>query len=273
MASEDGIRLSAFGRSGEGPGEFRAYTELIRFLAGTACVTTFPGGSFFLWNCETIGEAKEAVMFRVLMGLGLGFALLLGFGCADIVAPVDDFELPQPDMSFDPDRLAIGEYIATPCAFGKFGDGLEHLRENDEWALVDIFFGRDSPDGPWTGPTVGDVEFVRSHGGRVLHRFNVPAVRARIVVSRIPDLVKEGLWITVREVPDASRYDLELHVGFNRPLTDSDSVLIAGLGGRITHRWDFINALAVLLPDPSVPDLRERSDVEYVEVNGVACLQ
>jgi len=212
-------------------------------------------------------------MFRVLMGFGVGLGLFLVSGCADVVAPADDFEIPPPDLSLDPGRLTVGEYIATPCAFGKLGDGLEHLRENDEWALVDIFFGRDSPDGPWTGPTVGDVEFVRSHGGRVLHRFNVPAVRARIVVSRIPGLVKEGLWITVRDVPDASRYDLELHVGFHRPLTDSDSVLIAGLGGRITHRWDFINALGVLLPDRSVPDLRERSDVEYVEVNGVACTQ
>lgn len=212
-------------------------------------------------------------MFRVLMGFGVGLGLFLASGCGDLVAPVDDFELPEPDLSLDPGRLTIGEYIATPCAFGKLGDDLADLRENDEWALVDIFFGRGSPDGPWTGPTPGDVDLVRSHGGRVLHHFNVPAVRARIIVSRIPDLVKEGLWITVRDVPDATRYDLKVHVGFDRPLTDSDSALIAGLGGRITHRWDFINALAVLLPDRSVPDLRERSDVEYVEVSGVACLQ
>lgn len=103
--------------------------------------------------------------------------------------------------------LVRHEYIATPCAFGPSGDGLSNLREKDEWALADIFFGRGSPDGPWTGPTVGDVALVRSHGGRVLHEFNVPAVRARIIVPRIPDLVKEGLCITVRDVPDATRYE------------------------------------------------------------------
>ncbi len=44
------------------------------------------------------------------------------------------------------------------------------------------------------------------------------------------------------------------------------------LGGRITYWWDFIDGMAIVLPDRSVPALRGRDDVEYVQVNGVACL-
>lgn len=205
---------------------------------------------------------------RVLaVGVGLG----VGLGCAESTGPRDDFELPEADASLDPDRLSVGDYIATPCAFGIQGDGLQHLRERHEWALVDIFFGRGSPDGPWDGPTSSDIALVQSHGSTVLYRFNVPAVRARIILSRIPDLVREGFWITVRDVADATRYDVSLSVGFARPLRDEDVELFERLGGRVTHRFDFINALAGILPDRSIRVLRDRSDVEYVQDESVFC--
>lgn len=177
-------------------------------------------------------------------------------------------QLPELDPSLDPARLAVGSYIATPCALGIWGDGLAHLLDRREWALVDIFFG----SGLATGPTERDIELVRSHGGRVLHRFNVPAVRARILLSRIPDLVREGSWITVRDVPDATRYDLELFVGYKRPTRDLDLALIATYGGRVTARYVSVPSLAVILPDRMVPVLRDRYEVRYVESVGAGCL-
>lgn len=208
-------------------------------------------------------------MFRTALARGAGAALILLVGCGDPLGPVDDdFRLPESDRSLDPARLVVGDYIATPCAFGMFGDRLVHLRDRHEWALVDIFLG----SGAATGPTESDVEFVRSHGGRVLHRFNVPAVRARILLSNIPDLVREGYWVTVREVPDPSRYDLVLSVGYRRPTKDLDLAIIAAYGGRVTARYVSIPWLAVILPDRTVPVLRDRYEVQYVESSGVACI-
>ncbi|MDQ3697975.1 MAG: hypothetical protein M3373_08130 [Gemmatimonadota bacterium] len=118
---------------------------------------------------------------------------------------------------------------------------------------------------------MSDIGLVTAHGGRVLYRFNIPAVRARIILAQVPDLVEEGFWITVRDVPDATRYDVpSLSVGFTRSLHDSDVELYTSLGGRVNHR--FINALSGILPDRSIPVLRNRSDVKYIEASSVACL-
>jgi hypothetical protein len=212
-------------------------------------------------------------MPRAAASLAVIWVILLGMACTDLVAPPDDFQLPEPDLSLDPERLSVGELIATPCAFGIYGNRLDHLRDKHEWVLVDIFFGRSSPEGPWDGPTATDIGLVTSQAGRVLYQFNVPAVRARILLSRVPELVEQGFWITVRDVPDPTRYDVpSLAVGFNRPLEDADVELYVNLGGRVEYRWDFINALSGILPDRSIPALRDRSDVEYVQASSVACI-
>jgi len=207
-------------------------------------------------------------MFRTALVLGAGIVLISLVGCGDPLGPADDFQLPEPDLSLEPDRLTVGAFIATPCAFGMYGNRLVHLRDRHEWALVDIFLG----SGAATGPTESDVEFVRSHGGRVLHRFNVPAVRARILLSSIPDLVRDGHWITVRDVPDATRYDLVLSVGYRRPTKDLDLAIIAAYGGRVTNRYISIPWLGVILPDRIVPVLRDRYEVEHVGSAGVGCI-
>lgn len=203
---------------------------------------------------------------------GLGLASLLLAGCSETVAPADDYELPEADPSLDPDRLTVGDYLATPCAFGLRGDGLEHLLRRPEWALVDVFFGRASADEPADGPVQGDVQLVEAHGGRVLYAFNVPAVRARIVLFRVPALVQEGHWITVRDVPDATRFDLDVIVGFTRPVDAADLETVASLGGRVLRVFGSLEALHVLLPDRMAPALRGRAGVRTVEPNGIACL-
>jgi hypothetical protein len=216
-------------------------------------------------------------MSRIVLALGLGLGLgLIGVSaCGELLAPIElaeHFELPEPDTSLDPSRLRVGELIATPCAFQKAGDGLAHLRGRAEWAVVDVHFGRMSPAGPWGAPTSSDLDLVRAHGGRVLHSFNVPAVRTHILLSRVPDLVANGDWITVRDVPDATRYDVPLTVGFGRALGDADTDRFVRLGGHITRRFDFINALAGMLPDRSIGVLWDDPDVEFIQAESVACL-
>jgi hypothetical protein len=215
--------------------------------------------------------------------LAVAVGLILAPACdapaapaADLSVAPDDYELPPPDTSLDPARLTVGDYIATPCAkypgAGMQGDGFAHLRGRNEWATVDVFFGRGTSEGPWEEPTSDDIDLVRSHGGRVLYSFHVPAVRARMVLSRIPDLVLEGYWITVRDVPDATRYDVRLSVGFTRPITPDDVELFESLGGRVDYYWEFIDAIAGVLPDRSIAVLWDRTDVRYVQANSVYCL-
>jgi hypothetical protein len=207
--------------------------------------------------------------------LAIGVVATLAAACDDPAAsgfPSDDYVLPAPDQSLDPGRLSVGDLIATPCAFGMYGNRLDHLRGRHEWATVDIYFGG-SPDGPGDGPSSNDVALVSAHGGRVLYHFTVPAVRARVVLSQIPHIVRAGDWITVREVPDPTRYDVpSLLVGFERPVQDSDVELYITLGGQVDYRFVIINAVSGVLPDRSIPGLRDWSDVEYVEAGGVGCL-
>jgi len=204
---------------------------------------------------------------RVLTAiLGVAFAA----ACGETVAPLpqDDYELPPPDLSLDPERLSVGEHIAHPCAFSNRGGMLIHLRDRHEWALVDIFFHvRSAASGP--GPE--DLQLVRDHGGRILHEFQTPAVRARMILSRIPDLVLAGDWVTVRDVPDATRYDVpDLNVEFHQ-LTDEHVDFVTSLGGRVTYRYDLRNWLKVVLPDVSVPQLVQHPDVRFAEIPGWLC--
>jgi len=218
-----------------------------------------------------------ANLVRTSRLLALGLGLTLAPACDGPAGPsTDDFELPTPDTSLDPNRLTVGHYIATPCDLnpgaGMPPNGFADLRERHEWGLVDVFFGRESEDDLRDAPTSGDIELVQSHGGRVLYSFHVRAVRARIVLSRIPDLVADGHWITVRDVPDVTRYDVPLSVGFTGSLTDDDIELFRSLGGRVDYIWHFIDAIAGVLPDRSIATLRRRRDVKYIEVESVACL-
>lgn len=207
-------------------------------------------------------------MRRLLCTALLLFATAALPACADslISTEEDSYTLPEPDWSLDPAKVSVGDYLATPC-----GNNHE-LRSRGERVLVDIFFGRKSNGDPMDRPQAAHVQTVTSHGGAVLHRFNVPAVRARINLNQIPDLMAAGHWVTVREVPNRVRYYLQVNVGYGRPLRDSDLNRFRELGGRITHRFDFINAISGELPNHSLPHLRSSGDVLYVEPDGIVCL-
>ena len=206
-------------------------------------------------------------MSRILWRLVVGTALS---SCSNPTGPTDDFELPPPDTSLDPARVSIGDLIAPTCT------GLDHLRRADEWALVDVYFSR---DGPQDGPTSNDISLITSHGGRVLYSFNVPAVRARITLSRIPALVDDGYWIWVRDVPDASRYDVPSPaVIYAWPLSRFvlDIAPIEDLGGKVTQishdEGGYVDGFRATLPDRSIPILREWPNVGLTNVwNSLLC--
>jgi hypothetical protein len=203
----------------------------------------------------------------------LALAVILLPACADLAAPPDapDF-LPPPDPSLDPSHVVVGEMIATPCQRGVPG-GFDDLLARDEWALVDVYFARSTAADPHGPPSLADMSLVWRHGGTLLHAFSIPAVRARMQLSRVPGLVAEsGQWIIVRSVPDPTRYDVPLIVGFTRGLSDADVTWVESLGGQVTHRWDVVNALVTNLPDRSIPVLLASPDVDHAQPVGVYCL-
>jgi len=203
---------------------------------------------------------------------------LLAAGCGDLVGPLAGLDLPELDPSLDPDRVSVGRTIATPCALGIHGDGFADRRNRDEWALVDIFFGRGPEEGPRDRPRPGEILMVEALGGRVLHTLHVPADCAYIRLSRLPDLVEEGPWTTVSDVPDPTRLDLSLSVLLTRPVRESDAGWLNRLGAWIRPRpvlgFGFPDRrdVSVIIPDRSVPALRKVNEVGVAEVSGFACI-
>ncbi len=202
----------------------------------------------------------------IRMGM-LALATVAGLGGCDDgtapdVLPEDRYELPEPDPSLDPARLTLGTPIATPC--GRDTPGVvDDLLGRDEWALVDVFFGRASG-----GPTLAERLDVMRQDGQVLYSFNVPAVRAWILLSRVPALVAEGAWTTVWDVPDARRYDLRVSVSFDRPVSTEDVAVFESLGGRVDVIYEAFPGLGGALPDRSISTLRALSGVTAVEHGG-----
>lgn len=194
---------------------------------------------------------------------------LLPVSCGALTGPdgssPDPPDLPDPDLSLDPGTLVIGPILATYCS-----DNPELVGRKD-WAVVDVFFGLNGPGDPVDGPLPGDEKVVRAHGGVVLYRFNIPAVRAWLRVGRIPDVVRAGAQM-VREVPDLSRYDVSVIFGYQGSLAPEDDGPFTALGGKITHRFSSFGGMAGTFPDPSIPELGAMPAVTYVEPDGIYCL-
>jgi hypothetical protein len=77
--------------------------------------------------------------------------------------------------------------------------------------------------------------------------------------------------VLVRDVPDQTRYDVPLMIGFGRPLADADVELFATRGGLLRHRFDSLDILGGILPDRSIPAYQGDPDVLYVEADHVGC--
>jgi hypothetical protein len=195
----------------------------------------------------------------------LAVPVLVSGGCSEAVLPhPENVALPAPDLSLDPDSVVIGAMMAA-CR-----PNPAH-RASTERVLVDIVFGRRNAADPEDRPLAEHVQAVTARGGTVLHRFNAPAVRARIDLARIPDLVEHEHFVHVLTVPEPRRYDLRVIVGYARALTAADTDRIAALGGRVAREFPALEMLVVELPDRSIPSLRQDRDVRWVEVDGAVC--
>jgi hypothetical protein len=206
-----------------------------------------------------LGTFRKVVPIAVL-------PLVVAAGCSEVLLGGSEaYQLPTPDASLDPDALVLGEVIAA-CR------GNPAHRASNERVLVDIFFSRMREQGPDDRPTAAHIRAVTMRGGTVLHRFNVPGVRARIDLARLPELVDLPSMPLVLSVPEPRRYDLRAIVSYTREIQGADSLRIHELGGRVVRDFPFIDALVVEIPDRSIPALRGDADVRRVRVDGMFCL-
>jgi len=195
-----------------------------------------------------------------------------------------------PDSALDPALVEVGDFIAiSSCLIG--APYLPEPLASGGRALVDIVFifaPRTLEDSPAPVTESERDGLVESLGGRIVHRFHLPSVRAEIDLERLLELVTRGRGeldreIMVREVPNPERFDVAVSLFFTRPITDADRAWIASLGGYI-HPRPIIHTrtssglgtlerrgMRVDLPDRSVPALLDARVVQEVNQVAVTC--
>lgn len=204
-------------------------------------------------------------MLRSLLAtLLLGASLAACVGPTEYASPLES--LPLRDLTLDP-TLITPPSIVYACGRWTPADA-----PRAGWVLVDVQFGRRSDADPLDRPRDADVALVGRHGGRVVHRFHAPVVRAWMETARIPELAAAGHFVAVLDVPDAARYDVPVIASYHAPVRDADVRAFERLGGLVTRRFDVSPLIAGIVPDHSLPGLRREAAVDFVELNGVACL-
>jgi hypothetical protein len=123
-----------------------------------------------------------------------------------------------------------------------------------ERTVVDLVFGNDD-----ASPTAEQIRKVARAGGRNLHAFNIPIVRAELDVEKVQGLVgnwREGYAAYATTVVDPTNRTVELIVLLSRDLTDADIAAVEALGALVRSRWDFIDAYFIEIDDGAIPHVR-----------------
>ena len=194
---------------------------------------------------------------------GLAFLVAL-IGCSELSAPPLP-QLPPPDQSLDPADLRIGS-VAYAC--GRWAPP-QSVEKN---VLVDVFFGRRSPEDPADRPLDEQLDVIRAVGGTPLFSFNFPAVRVWVPTREIPALYDRWPGMSIHTVPDERRYDWQATVIYDQPISEVDIQRVSALGGRILQQLSATNMLTIELPNASFPVLRSSANVTFVEAAGLACV-
>jgi len=206
-------------------------------------------------------QARQRAPFAALM-VAVGFA---AFGCSVLIGP-DLPDLPPQSNSLDPADLRYGEEL------WRCGDWVDHVRPSGARMLVDVSFAVNSEYGlDLAGPSAVHGHLVRQRDAAIVYEYNITGYRVWMPVDSIPSLARIA---GVRDVPDPSRYDVQVFMTFrSRFLGSADSMAIRQLGGLVRENLNSIGAAYVFLPDASVPALRQLPDVEYViDLGGAGCV-
>lgn len=136
--------------------------------------------------------------------------------------------------------------------------------------LIDLRFWK---DGIATEPATEDVAAVEAAGGRIVHRFHGPMVRAELDVGAVPGLAWPGGPLSsAATVPDPGAFEITLIVMLDHNLTAEDLQAVEALGGRVTHEYHTLEGYAVVIDDARVPEVRGLPGVELAGFAAVYCV-
>lgn len=188
--------------------------------------------------------ANATTLRYVYLVVGLGLA-----GCNTLVGP---------DRG-DPAQFAFQTAVQFACR------QWSPARPATSLGLFDVFLRYNPAEDRVDGPTDAQVRTVLRAGATIVHRFNFPAVRAILPISRIPDLAAD----VVRGVVDPQLTEVRVAIGFHQRI---ESDWITALGGRVTHTFSNTPTVFAIVPDASIPALRIHPGVRYVEqMDGGGC--
>lgn len=138
-------------------------------------------------------------------------------------------------------------------------------------ALVDLRTHSQTVDGRPTAEAIGTIT---AAGGRIVHVYNVPIVRADIDLRRAASLVDlaRGPVINAKTVTDPAVFDVTIIVSVSHPLTEADLESVRALGGTITFAYQTLPGYAARVSDRVVPAIRALAGVKSLEADGTACL-
>lgn len=131
--------------------------------------------------------------------------------------------------------------------------------------LLDIRSMQNSSD---AGPSDNLIRAIQRAGGRVVHRYNGPMVRAELNVAAVARL---GVNFA-QTVADTDAHDVHLIVQLTRPVTAADVQAVEALGGRVLSQWTIIDGYAAVIDDSKVPALRALPGVASASFDGMFCL-
>ena len=120
--------------------------------------------------------------------------------------------------------------------------------------------------------TAADSAAVIMHGGRILHVFNVPALRVEIDTIALPALIEDlDLRNALFAVRDTTRLDLIVDVFYDGPIREDDLVRLRQLGV-VDPRSQTRGLMRGMVHDSLIPKIRALPYVQRVRALSAGCM-
>lgn len=123
-------------------------------------------------------------------------------------------------------------------------------------------------------PGADALRAIRGAGGRVLHTFHAPLIRAELDTAAVRELVSGPAAIANRAVlvRDTTRREVELRLIFTRPVRGSDLSVIEQLGGVVLGSGGGRRpGVTVQAPDSVIPYLRRLPGLDRLRLPAIGC--
>ena len=137
--------------------------------------------------------------------------------------------------------------------------------------LVDVLFskggGTDDP------PTQAQLDAITAAGGKIVHAYHVPMVRARLRIESVGLLAANtaALVNSVTLVKKNKEHPVDAQVRMDGPLSDADRDFLEDVGAVVVA--EFGTGFNAIVPDEAIPAIRSHAGVELLEVSRIFCPQ